>query len=92
MKENYYEDENIDQKNIQQPQMNTSVGIGFNQNHYQNNSVSHNNDDENWNNFRHSTERPVFKLSVKLIDTYKYINKVGYRDHSVSLSYSRGCD
>ena len=25
---------------------------------------------------RSSSDRPVFKLSVRLIDTYKYINKV----------------
>ena len=25
---------------------------------------------------RNTLERPVFKLSVRLIDTYKYINKV----------------
>jgi len=26
--------------------------------------------------FRASTERPIYKLSVRLIDTYKFINKV----------------
>lgn len=30
--------------------------------------------------YRPTTERPIFKLSVHLIDTYKYINKV-YEDH-----------
>jgi dual specificity tyrosine-phosphorylation-regulated kinase 1 len=35
-------------------------------------------DDEEKPIFRESTERPVFKLSVRLIDTYKYINKVYY--------------
>jgi hypothetical protein len=28
--------------------------------------------------FRNPTERPVYKLSVKLIDTYKHINRVYY--------------
>jgi hypothetical protein len=27
---------------------------------------------------RNSSERPVYKLSVKLIDTYKHINKIYY--------------
>ncbi len=27
---------------------------------------------------RDSSERPVYKLSVKLIDTYKHINKIYY--------------
>ena len=29
---------------------------------------------------RPSTDRPIYKLSVKLIDTYKYINKVYYEE------------
>lgn len=33
-------------------------------------------EDESDMNFRDSKERPVYKLSVKLIDTYKHINKV----------------
>lgn len=35
-------------------------------------------DDENNEDiiYRNSADRPVFKLSVQLIDTYKYINKV----------------
>jgi hypothetical protein len=28
--------------------------------------------------FRESSERPILKLSVRLIDTYKNINKVSY--------------
>lgn len=35
-------------------------------------------DDENSVVYRNPTERPIFKLSVNLIDTYKYINKVYY--------------
>lgn len=35
-------------------------------------------DDENYDNvvYRNPADRPVFKLSVQLIDTYKHINKV----------------
>lgn len=36
-------------------------------------------DDENSVVYRNPTERPIFKLSVNLIDTYKYINKVRMR-------------
>lgn len=32
--------------------------------------------EENEIELRNSFERPIYKLSVKLIDTYKYINKV----------------
>ena len=33
--------------------------------------------DEDYNlQYRNPSERPVYKLSVRLIDTYKYINKV----------------
>ena len=36
--------------------------------------------------FRDSGERPIFKLSVKLIDTYKNINKVRLSDHRNQLA------
>jgi hypothetical protein len=29
---------------------------------------------------RNPTDRPVYKLSVKLLDTYKYINKVCFKN------------
>jgi hypothetical protein len=41
-------------------------------------------------NIRNSHERPAFKLSVRLIDTYKYINKVislKARKDTMSQSY-----
>lgn len=34
--------------------------------------------------FRESSERPILKLSVRLIDTYKNINKVSYRWKNVT--------
>lgn len=37
------------------------------------------------NNLRNPGERPIFKLSVKLIDTYKYINKVYYEAKAKKL-------
>jgi hypothetical protein len=36
---------------------------------------------------RDSTSRPVYKLSVKLIDTYKFINKVCFSNFWVLFSY-----
>ncbi len=40
-------------------------------------------DDENYDNvvYRNPVERPVYKLSVNLIDTYKFINKVSFRQY-----------
>lgn len=50
-----------------------------------NNAADHNDaaaaaggDDENSVVYRNPMERPIFKLSVNLIDTYKYINKVSF--------------
>ena len=34
---------------------------------------------------RNTLERPVFKLSVRLIDTYKYINKVIMAHNAVPI-------
>jgi hypothetical protein len=36
--------------------------------------------------YRNCADRPVFKLSVQLIDTYKYINKVYYEAKAKRLS------
>lgn len=37
--------------------------------------------------YRDKADRPVYKLSVKLIDTYKHINKVGLRSFAFEFCF-----
>lgn len=36
---------------------------------------------------RAPTERPIYKLSVRLIDTYKYINKVRFESNGSTITF-----